>query len=114
MRGTRFGLLGLWLIGVAGCATPAVPQAQQYGSIAGTVVDAATNSPISGATVTIDVVFVVTTGANGAFSVTNLPNGPVSCSAAAPNYVTRNNDWCGQPLAPGQNLTAVTVKLTHT
>jgi hypothetical protein len=113
MRSARIGLLSLWLFGLGGCAAPAVPQAQQYASMSGTVVDAATNAPITGATVTVDVVFVVTTGANGAFSVTNLPNGPVSCSASAPNYVTRNNDWCSQQLAPGQSLTGVTVKLSH-
>lgn len=110
----RLDLYCLALVGVTGCSAPVVPAAQQYASMAGTVVDAATNAPISGATVTVDVVFVVATGANGAFSVTNLPNGPVSCSASAPNYVTRNNDWCGQPLTPGQNLTGVTVKLSHT
>jgi hypothetical protein len=99
---------------LAGCAAPAVPQAQQYSSIAGTVADATTNSPIPGATITVDVVNTATTGASGAFLVGNLPNGPVECSASAPNYVTRNNDWCSAPLPPGQTVNVGTIKLTHT
>ncbi len=101
------------LLVLAGCGGPGVPQAQQYSSVTGTVVDAATNAPISGATVTIDVVNTAQTSSTGAFTIGNLPNGPVECSASAPNYVTRNNDWCSAPLPPGQTVNVGAIKLTH-
>jgi len=113
MRLARLCALFLWPLVLSACAAPAVPQAQQYSSVSGTVVDATTNAPIAGATVTVDVVNSATTGTNGAFSIGNLPNGPVECSASAPDYVTRNKDWCSTPLPPGQNLNVGAIRLTH-
>ena len=104
----------LWLLVLAGCAAPATPEAQKYASITGLVVDATTNAPIAGATITIDVVNSATTASNGSFTIGNLPNGAVECSASAPDYVTRTNDWCTTPLPPGQTLNVGTIKLTHT
>lgn len=109
----RFAWL-LWPLILAGCAAPAVPQAQQYSTVTGIVADAATNAPISGATVTVNVVNTAQTSSTGAFTIGNLPNGPVECSVSAPNYVTRNNDWCSAPLPPGQTVNVGTIKLTHT
>jgi len=114
MRVVGSGVLLLWLAALVGCAAPATPEAQRYATVTGIVVDAATSAPIAGATVTIDVVNSATTGTNGSFSIGNLPNGPVECSASAADYVTRNNDWCTTPLAPGQTVNVGTIKLTHT
>lgn len=114
MRALQYPVLLVCTLALAACGGPGVPQAQQYATISGTVVDAATNAPISGATVTVDVVNTATTGTNGAFSIGNLPNGPVECAASAPNYQTRSNDWCSAPLTPGQTLSGVVVRLTHT
>ena len=113
MRPLRTFVSLVWLIMLAACSGPGVPTAQQYASISGIVLDAATNQPIAGATITVDVVNTTTTATNGTFTIGNLPNGAVECSASAPNYQSRN-DWCGTPLSPGQNLTGVTIKLTHT
>ena len=99
------------LLMVVACQGPAVPPAEQYATISGTVVDASTNAPISGATVTINVVLSATTASNGTFAITNIPNGPLECIASATSYAS-NSSWCSAPLSPGQKMT-VTIPLTH-
>jgi len=111
MFALRVAVISGTLLALAACGSPAVPPAEQYATISGTVVDAATNAPISGATVTVNVVLTTSTAANGSFSITNIPNGPLECVASAPNYA-QNTSWCAAPLAPGQKL-SVTVPLTH-
>jgi Carboxypeptidase regulatory-like domain len=113
MRLVRRCVLFLWPLVLVGCAVPGAPQAQQYASVSGTVVDAATNAPIPGATVTIDVVNTAQTATNGSFTIGNLPGGPADCSVSAPNYVTRTNDWCTMPLPAGQTTNVGQIKLTH-
>jgi uncharacterized membrane protein len=100
------------LLALAACGPPAVPPAQQYATITGTVVDAVSNAPISGATVAVNVVLTTTTSSNGSFTISNIPNGPLECVASAANYAP-NSSWCAAPLSPGQKLN-VTVQLTHT
>ena len=100
------------LLGLVACSGPAIPPAEQYATITGTVVDASSNAPIAGATVTVNVVLTTTTAANGTFTITNIPNGPLECVASAPSY-SQNTSWCSTPLSPGQKL-SVTVPLTHT
>jgi hypothetical protein len=113
MRLVRRCVLLLWPLVLAACAVPGTPQAQQYASVTGTVVDAATNAPVTGATVTIDVVNTVQTSNTGAFTIGNLPGGPADCTISAPNYVTRTNDWCTAPLPAGQTTNLGQIKLTH-
>jgi len=112
MFALRVAVMSGTLLAFVGCGSPAVPPAEQYATITGTVVDSGTNSPISGASVTINVVLSATTAANGTFTITNIPNGPLECVASAPNYA-QNTSWCTTPLSPGQKL-SVTVPLTHT
>jgi hypothetical protein len=113
MRLVRLCVLLLWPLVLAACAVPGTPQAQQYASVTGTVVDAATNAPVTGATVTIDVVNTVQTSNTGAFTLGNLPGGPADCTISAPDYVTRTNDWCTAPLMAGQTTNLGQIKLTH-
>jgi len=97
---------------LAGCGAPQTPPAQQYATISGTVADIATNKPIAGAVVTINGVQPSNpTGADGRYSVANIPNGDFSCSAQAPNYVPYQ---CGilPPLAPGEQRN-LTIPMTH-
>ncbi len=102
MRALRYPVLLVCTLALAACGGPGVPQAQQYATVSGTVVDAATNAPIAGATVTVDTVNTATTGTNGAFSIGNLPNGPVEYAASAgPIYQTRSNDWCSDAAHAG-------------
>jgi hypothetical protein len=111
MSTIRLAAIAVSLSLLAACGGPSVPPAQQYATITGTVVDAATNAPISGAAVSVNVVLTATTTANGSFTITNIPNGPLECAATAPSY-NENSSWCAAPLAPGQKLT-VTIPLTH-
>ena len=102
---------GIVLLLTAACGAPAVPPAQQYATVSGTVVDASSNAPIAGATVTINVVLTTTTAPNGSFSISNVPNGPFDCVASAPHYAD-NSSWCSAPLSPGEKRT-VTIALTR-
>jgi hypothetical protein len=97
---------------LAGCGPSAVPPAEQYASVSGTVRDSASGAPIAGATVTINFVLSATTSGNGAYTITNVPNGPWSFFASAPNYqtVTSTNP---PPLAPGEKRTNFDVTLVH-
>jgi hypothetical protein len=113
MRLVRRCVLFLWPLVFAGCAVPGTPQAQQYASVTGTVVDSATNAPIVGASVTIDVVNTVQTGNSGGFTISNLPGGPADCTISAPNYVTRTNDWCTMPFPAGQTTNLGQIRLIH-
>ena len=112
MRGIRTLAASAALLVTAGCGAPAVPPAQQYATVSGTVVDASNNAPISGATVTVNVVLTATTASNGSFAISNVPNGPFDCVASAPHYAD-NSSWCSSPLSPGERRT-VTISLTRT
>ena len=112
MRGLRTLAAAAALLTIAACGAPAIPPAQQYATVSGTVVDASSNAPVSGATVTVNVVLTATTASNGTFSISNIPNGPFDCVASAPHYAD-NSSWCSSPLSPGERRT-VTIALTHT
>jgi hypothetical protein len=71
---------------LAGCGDYGVPPAQNYATVAGTVTDASSGQPIGGATVTVDSVLTVTTTADGAFKLTNVPPGPFDYAASADGY----------------------------
>jgi hypothetical protein len=99
------------LVALTACSAPSIPPAEQYATISGTVVDATTNAPIANASISVNVVLTATSAANGTFTVTNIPNGPLECVASAPNYA-QNTSWCAAPLSPGQKV-SVTIPLTH-
>ena len=79
------GAVGLALALVA-CNTDALPPAAGFATVAGTVIDGATNSPVAGAVVTIDTVLTATTDAQGKFSVASVPSGIVDYTVTAQGY----------------------------
>ncbi|MEO6991637.1 MAG: carboxypeptidase regulatory-like domain-containing protein [Candidatus Baltobacteraceae bacterium] len=111
-----FRSLGFVLIAaalLAGCGGPSVPAAEQYGTIAGVVVDASTNGPIAGATVCVNTVScAAATDSSGKFSIGNLPNGPYDLTATAAQYNSYGGPAASGNLSPNQTLT-VTLALSH-
>lgn len=79
--GALFAVLAL-----AACNDSALPPGGTYNVVQGVVVDAATNRPVSGATVTIDTVLTTTTDSQGKFSFAQVPVGDVDVVITAPGY----------------------------
>lgn len=72
------------LAALVGCNDSALPPGGTYQSISGVVVDAATNAPVVGATVTVDTVLTATTDASGKFSFSKVPVGEVDYAVTPP------------------------------
>lgn len=96
----------------AGCGPTAIPPAEQFASVAGTVRDGATGAPIPGAFVTINFVLSATAGGDGRYAVQNVPNGPWSYVAGAPNYGTVQSTN-PPPLSPGEKRTNFDISLVR-
>ena len=79
----RDSLYGFGLVNVAAAVASVVPPAT--GTISGTVIDAATLSPISGAAVT-DGTRSATTDANGVYTLASVPIGTYTVTASANGY----------------------------
>jgi hypothetical protein len=79
---------------LAGCGPNSAPPALQYATLTGRVLDASTNQPIAGAVVTVDLNLAsAPTGANGVYTVGNLPSGPVEYSVTAgPSYASTQGE----------------------
>src|SRR5579884_291155 len=65
------------IFALAACDDSALPPGGTYQSVSGVVLDAATNRPVSGATVTIDTVLTATTDASGKFTFAKVPVGDI-------------------------------------
>ena len=85
---TRARLLGALfaILALAACNDSALPPGGTYNAVQGVVVDAATNQPVSGATVTIDTVLTTTTDGQGKFSFAQVPVGDVDVVITAAGY----------------------------
>ncbi len=95
---------------LSGCG-PGIPPVGNYATVSGTVVDASSNQPIANATMTIDSVFVSTTDGGGHYRVANVPYGPWSYVASAPNYGSKS-ETSPPDLLAGEQRT-FPVSLTH-
>lgn len=105
----------VWLVVAAaftGCGPSAVPSIQQYATVSGTVRDRASGAPIAGATVTINFVLAASTGADGRYAIANVPNGPWSYSASAPNYQAVSST-SPVPLVPSEKRINFDIVLGH-
>lgn len=97
------------LVALAACGSPALPASQNYASLQGRVLDAATNAPITGAIVTVNFVSnSAPTGPDGTFKVQNVPIGQDDYSASAPGYAS--SATASTSFAPGQAV-SVTIAL---
>lgn len=107
----RFGgafslVIALLLFGTQGCNDDSLPPAAGFASVAGSVVDAGTNAPIAGATVTIDTVLTATTDASGHFSIEKVPSGIADYAVQAKGYQSVASSTNIEPGKPFQlNLT---------
>lgn len=84
LRALVLTLSGLTMLG--GCNSPAVPPQLNYATVYGTVSDGTTGKPLAGATVTVGVVLSATTGADGTFTVMDVPAGPFTAVISAPGF----------------------------
>lgn len=104
MKFARFALAALCAGAVLSGCGPQVPPVGNYATIQGTVTDAVSGQPLSGATVTVSVISSNVTGTNGFFKVYPVPTGPyTSITATAPGH-TAYSDYSGGTLTPGQVL----------
>lgn len=112
----RARALGL-LLAVAGvfalsaCDDSALPPGGTYQSVSGVVVDAATQQPLSGATVTIDTVLTATTDASGKFSFPKVPVGDIDYQVTGPDASYKPYASPAH-LAPDKPL-VLTISLSH-
>lgn len=70
---------------LVGCSPP-VPPTQNYATIYGVVYDGATGQALAGATVTVDSVLTATSGADGSYTIPNVPLGPFTVVESANGY----------------------------
>lgn len=70
---------------LAACNDGALPPGGTYQAVSGTVVDAVTNQPVSGATVTVLTVLNATTDAQGKFTFAQVPVGDVDYQVTVAN-----------------------------
>lgn len=112
----RVRALGLLLafagiFALAACDDSALPPGGSYQSVSGVVLDAATNQPVAGATVTIDTLLTATTDSAGKFTFAKVPVGVFDYTVALPNGTYKPYSSHAQ-LAPDKPL-ALTITLTH-
>ncbi len=75
MRRLRAIAASFALAALAACGGPAVPAAQNYGTITGRVYDATTNQPIAGVVVTVDTILSSPSGTDGTYRIGTVPLG---------------------------------------
>ncbi|HLI94616.1 MAG TPA: carboxypeptidase regulatory-like domain-containing protein [Candidatus Baltobacteraceae bacterium] len=112
-RARALGLL-LAIVGVfalAACDDSSLPPGGTYQAVSGIVLDAATNQPVAGATVTIDTVLTSTTDASGKFTFAKVPVGDFDYTVATPNGTFKPYASSAH-LAPDKPL-ALTITLSH-
>ncbi len=112
-RAQAFGLViaiaGIFAL--AACNDSALPPGGTYQTVTGVVLDAATNAPVAGATVTIDTILTSTTDSAGKFSFAKVPVGDIDYQVSAPNG-TYKAYTSSAHLAPDKPL-ALTITLSH-
>lgn len=71
-----------------GCSQPHVVGVQDYGSVAGRVLDATTNLPIANALVSVGSLYTASSDGRGGFVIAHVPIGQQTVTVRAPAYVT--------------------------
>lgn len=109
----RFVAVALASLALASCGNPAVPPAQNYGTIRGRVYDQATNAGISGVTVQAYSILTAVTGPDGSYTIHNAPLGAYTVQLAPRPQGYTGNDTASGSIAAGETIT-VDFPLTHT
>lgn len=112
-RARALGLLLAFagIVALAACDDSALPPGGTYQSVSGVVLDAATNKPVAGATVTVDTVLTRTTDAAGKFTFDKVPVGDIDYQVTTPDGSYRAYTSSAH-LAPDKPL-ALTIALSH-
>ncbi len=113
MTRARFALLALGCALVSACGGGQVPPAQNYATIRGRAYDAATNQPVAGVGVTVDVIITSTTGGDGTYRLANVPIGQYGPLQIQPpsGYTVQSNPLYQGSVAAGETIT-VDIPLT--
>jgi hypothetical protein len=85
---------------LAACNTDSLPPAAGFTTVSGTVVNAASKTPIAGAVVTIDTVLTATTDAGGKFKIEKVPSGIVDYTVQAKGYKLLSSTAQVEPAKP--------------
>ena len=108
--GWLIAVAALLLSGLSACNNDSLPPAAGYATVAGTILDARTNAPITGAVITIDTVLTATTDANGKFSIDKVPSGIADYAVQAQGYAPLSASASIEPGKPFQLNLSLTQK----
>ncbi|MGZ3540554.1 MAG: carboxypeptidase regulatory-like domain-containing protein [Vulcanimicrobiaceae bacterium] len=75
-----------------GCSNPNAIGVQDYGMVAGRVLDATNNRPVRNALVSIGSLYTAYTDPDGGFTLTTIPIGTQTVTATAPGYMRASTD----------------------
>ncbi len=98
------------LLALAACGNTGIPASVNYATLNLTVSDAATGSPIAGASVAVNTVLTATTSSAGVASIYPVPPGKFDYSVSAQGYQPLSNQEGS--INPGQTL-SLAVQLHH-
>jgi hypothetical protein len=90
MRIAVLGFVLLFALG-DGCSSGVVG-VQDYGNVAGRVLDATTNKPIANALVSVGSLFTANANVQGAFNIPHIPIGNQTVTARSPGFTTDSAD----------------------
>lgn len=90
----------LLAVSATACNNDALPPASGFATVAGTVLEAGSNKPVSGAVVTIDTLLTATTDASGKFSIDKVPSGIVDYTVQADGYALLSSTTSVEPGKP--------------
>jgi len=102
----RRGLaLAVFAAMLTGCGLAPVAPSQNYATVTGRVLDAATNNPVAGAIITVSTVLTATSATDGSYRIGNVPIGQNEVQVQPPaGYVAQQSQY---PIAPqpGETVT---------
>lgn len=99
-RVVRLATVTAVLLAAAACNSDALPPAAGFAAVSGTIVDAATNAPISGASIVVDTVLTATTDTAGHFSIDKVPSGIADYAISSKGYQTLSSSATIEPGKP--------------
>lgn len=100
-------MLAVPLAVLSACGGPAVPPAQNYGTIVGRVYDLRTNQPLAGVVITVDTILNATSGNDGSYRIGTVPLGTYQVGVQSAGYSSPNLQaapYSGS-IAAGQTIT---------
>ena len=105
----------LALVALAACNDNSLPPGGTYQSVQGVVVDASTNQPIAGASVTVDTILTTVTDSSGKFTFAQVPVGDIDYQVTVPNQKSKYKPYSSSAhVAPDKPLVlSITLSPSH-